>query len=92
LFGDPDAQLGNYLGFIKPLLKLQRTASPKTPIYLCIADLHAISIYREPEQLLHDRRDILAVMIAAGIDPERTCLYFQGDVSVVNDGLRHVFI
>ena len=76
-----DVQLGNYLGLFLPFLELQKNSAPGTPVYLSIVGLHAITMLRKPEDLRNDRRDMLAVLIAAGVDPERTCLYFQEDVS-----------
>jgi len=73
-------QLGNYLGLFLPFLELQKNSPASTPVYLSIVGLHAITMPRKPEELRNDRRDMLAVLIAAGVDPERTCLYFQEDV------------
>ena len=83
-----DVQLGNYLGLFLPFLELQKNSAPGTPVYLSIVGLHAITMLRKPEDLRNDRRDMLAVLIAAGVDPERTCLYFQEDVSLVLSPLR----
>lgn len=80
-----DSQLGNYLGLFLPFLELQKNSAPTTPIYLSIVGLHAITLPRDPQQLREDRRDMLACLIAAGVDPQRTCLYFQEDVSVTNN-------
>ena len=73
-------QLGNYLGLFRPFLELQAGAAPTTPVYLCVVGLHAITLPQDPRQLVSDRRNMLAALLAAGVDPERTRLYLQEEV------------
>jgi tryptophanyl-tRNA synthetase len=72
--------MGNYLGLFQPFLELQRTAPTTTPIYLSVVGLHAITLPQDPKQLVQDRRNMLAALLASGVDPERTTLYLQEDV------------
>ncbi len=76
----PRPQLGNFLGLFLPFLEMQKTAPKSTPIYLSIVGLHAITLPQDPKQLVEDRRNMLASLLACGVDVERTCLYFQEEV------------
>jgi tryptophanyl-tRNA synthetase len=71
--------LGNYLGMYRPALALAREHES-----LCfIADLHALIDVRDPEVLRARTREIAAVWLACGLDPERTVLYRQSDVPAI---------
>ncbi len=71
-------QLGNYLGAVKRFVQMQDSGIET--IY-CIVDLHALSIWREPEVLTHATRELTAALIASGIDTDRAILFAQSDVS-----------
>lgn len=75
--GEP--HLGNYIGAIKPALALARDYET---IYF-IADYHALTTIRDPEQLRHYSRSVAASWLAAGLDPDRTIFYRQSDVPEV---------
>ena len=62
--------LGNYLGAMKRFVDMQNEGSFET-IY-CMVDLHAITVWQNPEALRHNTRELCAGFIAAGIDPERS--------------------
>jgi tryptophanyl-tRNA synthetase len=71
--------LGNYLGMYRPALALAREHES-----LCfVADLHALIDVRDPEVLRARTREIAAVWLACGLDPERTVLYRQSDVPAI---------
>ncbi|WOO77901.1 Tryptophan--tRNA ligase, mitochondrial [Vanrija pseudolonga] len=72
--------LGNYLGLFLPFLELQKTTPATTPVYLTVVGLHAITLPQDPVQLVQDRRNMLASLLACGVDPERTTLFLQEDV------------
>jgi tryptophanyl-tRNA synthetase len=74
--------LGNYLGAIQQWVALQETRTS----YICIVDLHAITIFQEPEVLDRRVRDLAAVLLAAGIDPDRTTLFVQSHVRAHAEG------
>ena len=61
--------LGNYLGAIKRFVDMQDAGSFQT-VY-CMVDMHAITVWQEPEKLRHNTRELAAGFIASGIDPER---------------------
>ena len=69
--------LGNYIGAIRGYLEGQERADPA--IY-CIVDLHATSVAYDPEALPGYVLDTTAMLIAAGLDPERCILFRQSDV------------
>ncbi len=68
--------LGNYIGAIAQYVAGQERGEA---LY-CIVDLHAITIPYEPAELRRSVYDLLALLLAAGLDPERCILFRQGDV------------
>jgi tryptophanyl-tRNA synthetase len=69
--------LGNYIGAIKQYVAGQERGDPA--IY-CIVDLHATTVPYEPAELRERVHDTTAILLAAGLDPERCILFRQGDV------------
>jgi tryptophanyl-tRNA synthetase len=69
--------LGNYIGAILQYVEGQDRAAPA--IY-CIVDLHGTTVAYEPAELRQRSRDTAALLVAAGLDPERCILFRQGDV------------
>ena len=70
--------LGNYLGALKRFVQAQEAG---TETIYCIVDLHAITVWQKPEALRHATRELAAGFIAAGIDPARSILFNQSQVS-----------
>jgi tryptophanyl-tRNA synthetase len=71
--------LGNYLGALKRFVEMQD--SGMETIY-CLVDLHAITDkWQEPERLRQQTREAAAAFMAAGIDPARSILFNQSQVS-----------
>ncbi len=70
--------LGNYIGAIMQYVAGQDRGDPA--IY-CIVDLHATTVPYDPVELRARVLDTTAVLIAAGLDPERCILFRQGDVA-----------
>jgi tryptophanyl-tRNA synthetase len=68
--------LGNYIGAIKPWVAGQDRGEA---IY-CLVDLHATSVPYEPEGLRASTYNTAAILLAAGIDPERCIFFRQSDV------------
>ncbi|MEM1179745.1 MAG: tryptophan--tRNA ligase [Acidobacteriota bacterium] len=68
--------LGNYLGAIRQWVRGQGEKEN----FICVVDLHAITVYQEPDELRHHVRSLAAMLIAAGIDVERTHLFVQSHV------------
>jgi tryptophanyl-tRNA synthetase len=69
--------LGNHIGAIRQYVEGQDRADPS--VY-CIVDLHATTVEYEPATLRERVYDTTAILIAAGLDPERCILFRQGDV------------
>ncbi len=69
--------LGNYIGAIRQYVEGQDRGDPA--IY-CIVDMHAISVAYDPAELRERVYDTTAILIAAGLDPERCVLFRQSDV------------
>ena len=68
--------LGNYLGAIKKFAAIQHSHEC---IY-CVVDMHAVTVELVQPQLKSQTREIAAAYIAAGIDPEKSIIFNQGQV------------
>jgi tryptophanyl-tRNA synthetase len=68
--------LGNYIGAIRQYVEGQDRGEA---IY-CIVDLHAITVDYDPADLREHLHDTTAILLAAGLDPERCILFRQSDV------------
>src|SRR3990170_2439219 len=68
--------LGNYLGAMVQWVEMQKSHEC---IY-CVVDLHAITVWQEPEELKQSIRAVTAAYMAAGVDPKRTILFNQSRV------------
>ena len=47
----------------------------------CVVDLHAITVFQDPDELKHNTREVTAAFIASGIDPTRHIVFNQSQVS-----------
>jgi tryptophanyl-tRNA synthetase len=73
--------LGNYLGAIRNYVKLQDQAVARGgQCLIFLADLHAISLPHDPEELSASTREMVATLVACGVDPERAVLFNQAQV------------
>jgi len=68
--------LGNYLGAIKNFVGLQ---DDHDCLY-CIVDLHAITVWQNPNDLKSNILDVASVYLAAGIDPKKSVIFVQSTV------------
>lgn len=82
--------LGNYLGALQQWVKLQDSSSPTTKLLYSIVDLHAITIPQDPQQLKQWKREGIATLLAIGLDPERSTLFYQSSVSGNAPYLRNI--
>lgn len=71
-----ELHIGNYLGAVKNWVEMQDAFES----FICIVDLHAITIPYEPAEMPARVFDMALTLLAAGIDPERTTLFVQSDV------------
>jgi len=69
--------IGNYLGAISNWVKIQHQYES----IFCIVDLHAITVYQKPEELRAKIRELAALFLAAGIDPQHSSIMVQSQVS-----------
>jgi tryptophanyl-tRNA synthetase len=69
--------LGNYIGAIRQYVEGQDRGDPAI---FCIVDLHALSVPFDPTELRERLYDTAAILLAAGLDPERCVLFRQSDV------------
>jgi tryptophanyl-tRNA synthetase len=68
--------LGNYLGAIKRFVELQE----RYDCIYCVVDMHAITVWQEPEELTRSIREVTAAFIASGIDPKKHIVFNQSQV------------
>jgi tryptophanyl-tRNA synthetase len=69
--------LGNYAGGFRQYVSTQEQGEA----FFCIVDLHSISVDYDPEDLRERTLDLLAVLIATGLDPERSTIFAQSHVT-----------
>lgn len=69
--------LGNYLGALKNWVSL----ADEYECFYSVVDMHSITVRQDPATLRKRARTLLMLYIAAGIDPEKNCLYYQSHVS-----------
>ena len=72
-----DLHLGNYLGALRNWVALQNDYDC---IY-CIVDLHAITVWQEPNRLVSNTREVTAGLIASGLDPKKNIIFNQSALS-----------
>ena len=75
--------LGNYLGAIRRWVDGQGEKEN----FICVVDLHAVTVYQDPEELRDQTRKLMAFLLASGIDPRGgTTLFVQSHVRAHAEG------
>ncbi len=69
--------LGNYLGALKNFVSLQK----EMECIYCVVDLHAITVFQNPEELKHNVLETVASFLATGLNPEKSIIFNQSSVS-----------
>ena len=69
--------LGNYLGAIKNFVSMQKNYE----CLFCVVDLHAITVFQNPQELKNNTYEIVASYLAAGIDQKKSIIFNQSQVS-----------
>jgi tryptophanyl-tRNA synthetase len=69
--------LGNYLGAVKRFVEMQDSGIET--VY-CMVDLHAITVWQDPDTLRRNTRELAAAYIACGLDPKKSILFNQSQV------------
>jgi tryptophanyl-tRNA synthetase len=72
-----NTHIGNYLGAIKGWVDNQTEKES----FICVVDLHSLTVPQDPADLRFQTRSLAAVLLAAGIDPEKTVLFVQSHVT-----------
>lgn len=73
--------LGNYLGAIKNFVTMQNEADEGDNIFIFIADLHALTVPQDPASLRKNIRSLAAIYLACGLDPNKSTLFIQSEVT-----------
>ena len=68
--------IGNYLGAIKNFVEVQNDFDS----IFCIVDLHAITVWQDPEILSENIIEVAAAYIASGIDPDKATIFVQSQI------------
>ncbi len=71
--------LGNYIGSISQMVKMQ----DEYKSYLFVADMHAITVPNDREELHKNIKEFIALYLACGIDPTKNIIYLQSDVEYI---------
>ncbi|MEQ8677974.1 MAG: tryptophan--tRNA ligase [Aggregatilineales bacterium] len=69
--------IGNYLGALRQWVAEQETFD----CYFCVVDLHAITVQQDPIMLRQKTKEVAALYIASGLDPEKVTIFIQSHVS-----------
>ena len=72
--------LGNYLGALQQWTRMQEEAASSTELIYSIVDLHAITMSQDADQLRKWKRETLATLLASGLSPERSTIFYQSTV------------
>ncbi|MEA4987420.1 MAG: tryptophan--tRNA ligase [Anaerovorax sp.] len=69
--------IGNYLGALKQFVELQN----ENDCLYCIVDMHSITVQQDPATLRKNILDVAALYLAVGLDPKKSIVFVQSDVS-----------
>ena len=72
-----DKTLGNYIGGFRQYARTQELGEA----YFCIVDLHSITVEYDPQDLRERTLDLFAMLVATGLDPERSTVFAQSHVT-----------
>ncbi|WP_027107694.1 tryptophan--tRNA ligase [Lacticigenium naphthae] len=69
--------IGNYIGAMKQFISIQEN----NQCYFCIVDEHAITVQQEPNKLRQQTKSLAALYVAIGLDPKKSVIFIQSEVS-----------
>lgn len=69
--------IGNYLGALKQFVELQE----ENDCIYCIVDMHSITLPQDPKLLRHNILDVAALYLAVGLNPKKSIIFVQSEVS-----------
>jgi tryptophanyl-tRNA synthetase len=85
--------LGNYLGACRPWVKLQNERLENDVLNFSIVDLHALTVSQDPKQLEKWRLDTYMALLAVGLDPKASRIFYQSEVgyalSIIKEIVAH---
>ena len=67
--------LGNYIGAIRQMVNLQDSYES----FVFVADMHAITVPQNPEELTKNIRSLVAFYLACGLDPKKNTIFIQSE-------------
>ena len=67
--------LGSYIGAIKQFVELHKSYES----YIFVADMHAITTPQEKKELRNNIRDMVAIYLACGLEPDNATIYVQSE-------------
>ncbi|MDD6467466.1 MAG: tryptophan--tRNA ligase [Erysipelotrichaceae bacterium] len=68
--------LGNYIGALRNFVAYQ----DEYEMFVFIANLHCVTVYQDPKELRKNLKDAIALYLACGLDPQKSCIFLQSDV------------
>ncbi len=77
-----DIHLGNYIGAVRQWVAHQEEKEN----FFCIVDLHSLTVHQDPEELRRRTRSTAAILLAAGLHPDKSTLFIQSHVSAHAEG------
>lgn len=77
-----NVHLGNYLGAFKNWVEHQ----DEKENYFCVVDLHSLTVPQDPEELRQETLSLVAILLAAGLDPDKCTLFIQSHVQAHAEG------
>ncbi|MCP4424350.1 MAG: tryptophan--tRNA ligase [Chloroflexi bacterium] len=77
-----NTHVGNYLGAIRNWVARQEEKES----FFCVVDLHSLTVPQDPDELRYETRAMAAVLLATGIDPEKSTLFIQSHVPAHAEG------
>lgn len=77
--------LGNYLGALREWVRIQDDADTQSRCIYSIVDLHALTVPQEAKQLRQWRKESFAILLAIGLDPSKSILFYQSDVRYTSE-------
>ena len=84
---DPLRQLGNYFGALANWVKLQSTAAPGDKLFFSVVGWHALTLPQDPNLLSEARTTVMALILASGIDAQRSIVFHQDEVTAQFDSI-----
>lgn len=72
-----DKHIGNYVGAIRNWVAAQEQKEN----FFCIVDLHSLTVPQDPEDLRRRTRSLAALLLASGVDPDKSALFIQSHVT-----------